>query len=91
MTYFLLRDYNILPKQELHSSRWVRGNSRNNSLKDAYVYVAFGPQNASGLFGVLARALVYPELPRTGPRVPMEPWARTGFRAQNSIIWTKID
>ena len=23
MTYFLLRDYNILPKKELHSSLWV--------------------------------------------------------------------
>ena len=24
MTYFLLRDYNILPKKELHLSPWVR-------------------------------------------------------------------
>ena len=38
MTYFLLRDYNILPKKELHSSLWVADNYGPLALQVLFLY-----------------------------------------------------
>ena len=56
MTYFLLRDYNLLPKKELHWSPWVEGGlCGHTQILEDRTWKATDKRAAAGLRGIPKR------------------------------------